>query len=93
MSSRASQSQARFRAALRGPAPTSISSAAAIAPPGSERVRFIATLSADQHRYLRLLALDHRLDGSALVRAMIATVESDPVVRARVLEAARLHSW
>jgi hypothetical protein len=91
MSTRASQSQARFRAALRGP--SSSASSITMPPPAPERTRFIATLSADQHRYLRLLALDHRLDGSALIRAMIATVEADPAVRARVLEAARLHSW
>jgi hypothetical protein len=93
MSTRASQSHERFRAALRGQSPTPVAGVGGVVPPASERTRFIATMSAEQHRYLRLLALDHRLDGSALIRAMIATVEADPAVRARVLEAARLHSW
>lgn len=68
-------------------------------PPSSQyvaprdRTRYIATLTKDQHRALRQLALDHDLDASAIIRGALAAIASDPRLQAKVLDAARRQGW
>ena len=62
-------------------------------PATSERARFITTLAREQHRQLRQLALDERLDASAIVRGALELIASDPTIQAQVIEAARRQTW
>ena len=50
--------------------------------------RLNADLDPDIHRALKQVALDHDLRQTDLVRAAVALIISDPVVRDRVLEQA-----
>lgn len=89
------KSREAFGNILRGPA----SQPSGQTPPSSQyvaprdRTRYIATLTKDQHRALRQLALDHDLDASAIIRGALAAIASDPRLQAKVLDAARRQGW
>lgn len=91
MSTRPSESRARFQSVLRpsiAPAPTEDPQRAT-----AGRSRFITTLTAEQHQELRVLAVHERLDASAIVWGAVDLITTDPGIRARVLDAARRRPW
>lgn len=48
-------------------------------------VRFTLDLAREQHRFLKLFALDAETDASVVVRALLALLAEDAVIAQRVL--------
>ena len=72
------------------PPPESATTAgAATAPTRGRRVRYTLDLSPEQHRALKRFAFDAEADASAIVRALLAELGSDPVLARRVLDQIR----
>jgi hypothetical protein len=55
-------------------------------PPGL--IRYAVLLPREQHRSLRQYALDHGLDASQVIRALLTLLERDPALSDRVLDVA-----
>jgi hypothetical protein len=51
---------------------------------GAEFTNFTVALERAQHRELRVWALDHRTEASAVVRALLAELEASPELAAKV---------
>ena len=51
---------------------------------GAEFTNFTVALERAQHRELRLWALDHRTEASAVVRALLAELAASPELAAKV---------
>lgn len=62
---------------------------AATAPTRGRRVRYTLDLSPEQHRALKRFAFDAEADASAIVRALLAELGSDPALARRVLDQIR----
>lgn len=70
--------------------PESVTTAgAATAPTRGRRVRYTLDLSPEQHRALKRFAFDAEADASAIVRALLAELGSDPALAGRVLDQIR----
>lgn len=67
-----------------GPRPRSGGGRRRRAAESSEAVHFTVDLEVELHRALRLFAIDHRTDGSEVIRALIGLLE-DPVIADRVI--------
>ena len=51
---------------------------------GAEFTNFTVALERAQHRELRIWALDHRTEASAVVRALLAELEASPELAAKI---------
>jgi len=55
-------------------------------PSGDRRIRYTLDLARDQHRFLRLFALDAGVDASVVVRTLLSLLEEDGKLARRVLQ-------
>jgi hypothetical protein len=65
------------------PAPE-VPPAASRPPAPARRIRYTLDLSPPQHRFLKRFAVDAEVDASAVVRALLAELEHDAQLAARV---------
>ncbi len=71
------------------PPESATTAGAATAPTRGRRVRYTLDLSPEQHRALKRFAFDAEADASAIVRALLAELGSDPALARRVLDQIR----
>ena len=53
-------------------------------PPSERRVRYTIDLTRDQHRSLKLFAINAEVDASVVIRTLLALLEEDETVGKRV---------
>lgn len=62
------------------------------APTSDNRTRYTLDLSREQHRFLKLFAVDAEVDASAVLRALLRVLEADSILATRVSDMARASS-
>jgi hypothetical protein len=85
MTRKATDTLARMRAAAGGRA----SAPAGPVVPKAPVTKYTVLLTEEKRAALRMFALQHRVDASALFRTFVALLEEDPELASRVIERSR----